>query len=125
AKNLQTFDPRNPGLVDGLQLVRGGLQQVGAGVFAINDLGLNVLHGQVGDQGDTAAQTAAALTDAANSAAQMSALGASADSVSTTYVFVVDAQSTARRDNTVRWALTGAVIALMGGFAWRPRLRLR
>jgi len=122
AKNLQTFDPKNPGLVDGLQLIRGGLQQAGQGVFAINELGLNTLHGQVGDQGDGVSQASTSLTDAANTAARSSVLGASADSVSTTYVFVLDAQSTARRDNTVRWAITGAVLALLGGFAWRPRL---
>ena len=132
---LQTFDPNNPGLVDGLQLVQGGIgqlnggaqqlhsggQQISSGVFAIDQLGLRVVHGQVGDSGDTVAQDQALLRDAVDKLGGTSTL-AKADAASTTYVFEIAAASTATRDNLIRGGLIALLIALLVLMARRPSM---
>jgi putative membrane protein len=132
---LQTFDPKNPGLVDGLQLVQGGIgqldggaqqlhsggQQISQGVFAIDQLGLRVVHGQVGDSGDTVAQDQAILNDALNKLGGSSTL-AKADAASTTYVFEIAATSTATRDNLIRGGMIALLLALLVLMARRPSM---
>lgn len=134
-EHLQTFDPNNPGLVDGLQLVQGGIgqldsgagklhsggQQISQGLFAIDQLGLRVVHGQVGDTGDKVAQDKATLTDALDKLGGSSTL-AKADAASTTYVFEIPAASTATRDNLIRGGLISLLLALLVMMARRPSL---
>jgi putative membrane protein len=122
AAALHTGDKDDPGLVDGLDLVHGGLQQVNQGIFALNELGLRTLKGTVGDQGDTVGRDQAVLQDKADELATTSALGATADNVSTTYVFDSAAESTATRDNLVRGSLMALALALMAVLAHRPRV---
>jgi putative membrane protein len=121
AAALHTFDPDDPGLVDGIELVRGGLQQVSSGIFALNELGIRTMRGQIGDQGDAIGMDQATLVDAANVAGSDSALDADADVVSATYVFDLAAQSTASNDNLRRGALMG--LALLGTALMTRRMR--
>lgn len=123
AAALQTFDPDDPGLVEGLNLVRGGLQQVSQGLFATNELGVRTTRGQVGDQGDTVGRWQGALGEAGKDASSTGALGQEADSVTTTYVFELAAQSTGTRDNSVRGALMALTAAGLAVLWRRPRFR--
>ncbi|MEX0875584.1 MAG: hypothetical protein WD646_14215 [Actinomycetota bacterium] len=106
ASKLHTLDPDDPGVVEGLATVRGGLQQVNQGVFAVNELGIRTMRGQLGDEGDAIGRTQTTLTDKASKVD--SVLEADADVVSATYVYDIPAQSTAGNDNARR----GAVMAL-------------
>ncbi len=135
AQNLQTFDPNHPGLVDGLQLVEGGVkqlddgagllhaggQQISQGVFAINELGLRTVHGQVGDTGDKVKESEATIAGAIEDLSHTSTL-AKADDVATTYAFEIPATSTAMRDNLIRGGLLALLVALLGLLARRPKL---
>lgn len=123
AAALHTFDPDDPGLVDGLNLVRSGLQQVGQGLFATNELGVRTTRGQVGDQGDTVGRWQGALSAGGEDASSTGALGQKADAVATTYVFDLAAQSTGTRDNTVRGALMALTAAGLAVLWRRPRFR--
>jgi hypothetical protein len=121
ASKLHTFDPKDPGLVDGLELVRGGLQQVNQGLFAINELGIRTMRGQVGDAGDEVGRDAAALEESAREAARGSILASDADTVSATYVFDLPAQTTASNDNARRGAVTALALASSALLARRMR----
>jgi hypothetical protein len=118
---LHTQDPDAPGLVDGLELVRGGLQQVNQGIFALNELGIRTMRGQVGDQGDAVGRDQEALEAARDEAGRTSAVAKDADSVTATYVFDLAAQTTAANDNARRGAVMG--LALAGGVLLTRRMR--
>jgi putative membrane protein len=121
AKALDTGDPDAPGLVDGLELARGGLQQVGSGLFALNELGIRTMRGQIGDQADAAGMDEATLVDAAGKALRTSALGADADVVTSAYVFELAAQKTAGADNLKRGGLLSFALAATALMARRMR----
>lgn len=119
---LHTFDPADPGLVDGLGLARGGLTQVSTGMFALNELGVGILQGQLGEGGNEIARDQAALREGADGVKDRSALGAAADLVYTTYVYEIVPQSTATRDNLIRVSLIAMAFGLAGLLAGRPRM---
>ena len=121
ASKLHTGDVDDPGLVDALGLVRGGLQQVNQGIFALNELGIRTMRGQIGDEGDAIGRDRAALAEKRSDAKHTSALGADAEVASLTYVFDLPAQTTAANDNARRGAL--GALALAGTVLLTRRMR--
>jgi putative membrane protein len=121
ASKLDTGDPDDPGLVDALGLVHGGLQQVNQGIFALNELGIRTMRGQIGDQGDTIGRDLTSLASKRGDAKHTSALGADAETASLTYVFDLPAQTTAANDNARRGAV--AALGLAGAVLLTRRMR--
>jgi putative membrane protein len=121
ASKLHTGDVDDPGLVDALGLVRGGLQQVNQGIFALNELGIRTMRGQIGDEGDAIGRDHASLAEKRADAKHTSALGADAEQTSLTYVFDLPAQTTASNDNARRGAV--GALALAGTVLLTRRMR--
>jgi putative membrane protein len=121
AAKLDTGDPEDPGLADALDLVHGGLQQVNQGIFALNELGIRTMRGQIGDQGDTIGRDLTSVAEKRSDAKHESALGSDAESVSMAYVFDLAAQTTAANDNARRGAV--AALGLAGAALLTRRMR--
>lgn len=121
ASKLHSGDVDDPGLVDALGLVRGGLQQVNQGIFALNELGIRTMRGQIGDEGDAIGRDLTSLGEKRSDAKHTSALGADAEAASLTYVFDLPAQTTAANDNARRGAV--GALALAGTVLLTRRMR--
>ena len=121
AAALHTFDADNPGLVDGLELARNGVQQVSQGLFALNELGVRTIRGQVGDSADQVARDHATLRLQAKGLEDYTFLATGADESFTTFIFEIGGQSTTDRDNVVRGGMAAVGLMALALFARRPR----